>query len=229
MSLDHDRREAEADLVEQDEVAGWTSAPGRSPPSAAGRRRARSTARCGAPSRIGKRRVDALERPAARAAELAADQEVLLDRERREEPAALRHQRDAARRRSRSAAGRRSARRGSATIAASHADEAGDRLAAASILPAPLAPISASTSPSLERRRRRRTAPGNRRRRRRARRRRGSAQASRLDPHVDLGDLAARHHRLRLALGDLPAEIDDDQPVDHGEQRVHDVLDPDDR
>ena len=39
----------------------------------------------------------------------------------------------------------------------------------------------------------------------------------------------ARPSRARLALGDLAAEIEHDQPVDHGEQRMHDVLDPDDR
>ena len=33
----------------------------------------------------------------------------------------------------------------------------------------------------------------------------------------------------RLALCDLLAEIDDDQPVDDRKQRVHDMLDPDDR
>ena len=49
------------------------------------------------------------------------------------------------------------------------------------------------------------------------------------DPQIDFGDLAARHDRLRLALGDHAAEIDDHQPVDDGEQRMDDMLDPDDR
>ena len=131
--------------------------------------------------------VDRLQRPRALAAELAADEEVLLDRERRKEPPALRHQRDAA---------LHDLRRGEAAdrlAAVAHhlrldADQAGDRLEQRALAGA----VGADQRQHLalaERRRRCRTAPGNRRRRRRARRPRGSAQASRLDPHVDLGDL----------------------------------------
>ena len=46
--------------------------------------------------RTGNSVVDGIERPAALPPELAADQQVLLDRERGEETAALGHQRDAA-------------------------------------------------------------------------------------------------------------------------------------
>ena len=55
----------------------------------------------------------------------------------------------------------------------------------------------------------------------------GSAHA--VDADIDLPHLGGCHHLPRLALGDLAAEIKHDQPADHGEQRVHDVLDPEDR
>lgn len=38
----------------------------------------------------------------------------------------------------------------------------------------------------------------------------------------------AGHDRVRLAFRHFAAEIEDDQPIDHRQQRMHDMLDPDD-
>ena len=49
------------------------------------------------------------------------------------------------------------------------------------------------------------------------------------DAHVDFADLRAADHLGRIALGDQRAAVQHHQAVDHGDQRVDDVLDPDDR
>jgi len=48
-------------------------------------------------------------------------------------------------------------------------------------------------------------------------------------PHVDALHLGVLHHRLRFALGQLRAKVDDEEPVGQRQQRVHDMLDPDHR
>src|SRR5262245_38343279 len=76
-------------------------------------------------------------------------------------------------------------------------------------LPAPLAPMSASTSPSS----RSKSTPNNAWKspypalRPRAASRGSAMGEFPFEAHVDLGDLRARHHRARIALGDLPAEV----------------------
>src|SRR5271166_1970463 len=49
-----------------------------------------------------------------------------------------------------------------------------------------------------------------------------------VDAHVDALHFRARHHLARVALRQLGAEIDDQEPGGHGQQRVHDMFDPDD-
>ena len=90
--------------------------------------------------------VDARQVPRSRPAELAADQQVLLDRERGEQPAPFGHERDAARRPPHAQADRRSARR--RTGCASRRDLMAPAMHLSSVdLPAPLAPMTATTSP----------------------------------------------------------------------------------
>ena len=93
---DHDRSEAEADLVAQQQrrIRHQRAADGDHLLLAAGQRRARLVA---AFLQHRKQLVDALRIPRTLAAELAADQEIFLDGERGKQPPSLRHQRDAAR------------------------------------------------------------------------------------------------------------------------------------
>ena len=56
----------------------------------------------------------------------------------------------------------------------------------------------------------------------------GRQARSRGDAHIDLGHLRRAHHGARFAFCDPSAEIQDKQPVDHGNERMDDVLDPDD-
>src|SRR5262245_28736487 len=56
-----------------------------------------------------------------------------------------------------------------------------------------------------------------------------SSSMLRRQPDVDLAHVRRIHHRLRLALSDLLAEVEHDQPADDGDKRMHDVLDPYDR
>ena len=93
---DHDRREAEADLVAQQQprVRHQRAADGDHLLLAAGQRRRRLVAALG---QHREQLIDALEIPRPGPAELAADQEILLDGERGKQPPPFRHQRDAAR------------------------------------------------------------------------------------------------------------------------------------
>src|SRR6267142_748563 len=50
-----------------------------------------------------------------------------------------------------------------------------------------------------------------------------------LHPHVDAAHVGVAHHLARFALGELAAEVDYEQPVGEGQQRVHHMLDPDHR
>src|SRR5260221_1186860 len=96
------------------------------------------------------------------------------------------------------------------------------------LLPAPLAPITASTSPGPTSSATSMSAwksPDQALRSRTTR----IGSGIRLDPEIDFAHRAAGNHRTRLALAYLAAEIEDQQSIDDGEQRVHDVLDPDDR
>ena len=96
--VDDGRRQAERRLVEQHEARAAPSAPGRSPPSAAGRPRARRPAggACRAGWGTARRRARAIRwRWRARRRAVAAELEVLLDRHLGEQPAPLGHERDA--------------------------------------------------------------------------------------------------------------------------------------
>src|SRR5262249_8310193 len=95
-------------------------------------------------------------------------------------------------------------------------------------LPAPLAPMTATTSPGGTRSETPNSAwksPSNA----------SSARTSRSgsgiggDSHVDLAHGGRRDHRLRGALADQAAAVQDHQTVDDRDERVDDVLDPDDR
>ena len=92
---DDDRRQAERQLVAQQEarVRHQRAADRRHLLLPARERRGRHGAALG---QHGKELVDAGERPRAAAAAIAADQQILLDREAREELAPLRHHGDAA-------------------------------------------------------------------------------------------------------------------------------------
>ena len=91
--------------------------------------------------------VDALEGPRTLAAELAADQEVLLDRERREQPTPFGHERDTTR--DDLVRGEIADRHScDSTIASRRAGMAPAIHLSSVDLPAPLAPITATTSPS---------------------------------------------------------------------------------
>src|SRR3989442_1636244 len=49
----------------------------------------------------------------------------------------------------------------------------------------------------------------------------GARPASYFHPHVDAPHFGVCHHLARFALGELAAEIDHEQPVGEGQQRVH--------
>ena len=182
---------------------------------------------------IGKQLVDALEIPRPAAAELAADQQIFLDASARETAAALPAPSRCRARPSRAPARRRSARRRSGSLSARRAS-CRRWICSSVLLPAPLAPITATTSPASTASRRRR-APGSRRSGRRARDLRASRISASapilrlLDAHVDLADLRAADHLLRRALGDHLAAMQHHDAVDDRDQRMHDMLDPDDR
>ena len=98
-------------------------------------------------------------------------------------------------------------------------------------MPAPLAPMIATVSPALDRevdaeQRLEVAVEG------------GRAHASRAAPvrphtgdaQIDLAHLAAVHHRARVRPRDLlRPKLSTDEPVDDRQQRMHDMLDPDDR
>ena len=173
---DDDRREPEADLVAQQEVRvrHQRAADGDHLLLAAGERRA------GLVAALGQHReqlVDALQAPRPGPPQLAADQQVLLDRQRGKQPPAFRHQRDAA---------RHDVMRGQVAdrlaveddgVAARRASAPAMHLSSVDLAGAVGADhgdhLACGDAPS-----RRRTAPGSRRRRRRARAPRAAAQAS---------------------------------------------------
>ena len=143
--LYQDRRQAEADLVASKSRGLDISARPMAticcwPPES-------DMLRCCAPLAEDREKlVDAFERPRTRPAELAADHQVLLDRKRREEAAALRHHGDAA--------GDQLGGRMPPIASSSKRIIAGAVLMRPTIdfnnvlLPAPLAPITATTSPA---------------------------------------------------------------------------------
>src|SRR5262249_11835607 len=95
-------------------------------------------------------------------------------------------------------------------------------------LPAPFAPITATTSPAATVTDTPTTAW---RSRWKAWGARTSSSGSGIggDPHVDPADRRRLDHRSRIALGNEGAGMKDDEPIDHGNERMYDVLDPDDR
>src|SRR5215471_21683156 len=52
---------------------------------------------------------------------------------------------------------------------------------------------------------------------------------SRCQPQVDLTHLGRAHDRARLPFGNFAPEVEHDQTIHHRQQRMHDMLDPDDR
>src|SRR5262245_27940709 len=95
-------------------------------------------------------------------------------------------------------------------------------------LPAPLAPMTATTSPGGTRSETPNSAwksPQNA----------SSARASRSgsgiggNSHIDVAHGGRRDHRLRGALADEAAAVQNNQTIDQRDERVNDVLDPDDR
>src|SRR5262249_24669255 len=91
-------------------------------------------------------------------------------------------------------------------------------------LPAPLGPVPAPTAPPGPR-------SGQPRHARKAPRERTSRSGSGIggDSHVDLAHGGRRDHRLRGALADEAATVQNHQAIDERDERVNDVLDPDDR
>src|SRR5262249_2885633 len=55
------------------------------------------------------------------------------------------------------------------------------------------------------------------------------APTSRCQSQVDLTHLDRTHDRAWLPLRNLAPEVEHDQTVNHRQERVHDMLDPDDR
>ena len=160
-----------ADLVAQQQfrIGHQRAADGDHLLLAAGQRRARQLAALGEHR---EQLEDAPKRPRPGAPELAADQQILLDAQRRKQPPALRHQRDAARRHriSRQAADRRAIEH---DRVGPRAQRAGDALEQRALAGA----VGADHGDRLARRdlaSTRRTAPGCRRRTRRDRARQAS-------------------------------------------------------
>ena len=224
---DDDRREAEADLVAEEQRADWPSARGRSRTSAAGRRKATSPAGRAAPRGSGRarRRASSVQRP-RRA--VAADQEILLDRQRGKQPPPFRHQRDAA-------LTIRTARAPPIALAV-EADaprrarhEPGDGLQEGRFAGAVGADdgdrLAGSTSSVDAEQRLEVAVEGGRARASRE----APSDASRLDAEIDFAHLGESITACGSPSAILRPKFEHDEPVDHGEQRMHDVLDPDDR
>src|SRR5262249_53417794 len=96
------------------------------------------------------------------------------------------------------------------------------------LLPAPLARITATASPraaSMETPNSAWKSPQKASRSRTA----SSGSGIGFNSHINFCDLRTRDHRLRLAVGDESAIVQHEQPIDAGQQSVHDVLDPDNR
>src|SRR5262245_51101915 len=87
--------------------------------------------------------------------------------------------------------------------------------------PAPLAPMTATTSPAATRS----ESPYNASSARTSR----SASGIGRDPHVDFAHRWRIDDGLGIARADQAAAVEHDESIDDGNQRMHDVLDPDDR
>src|SRR5215469_9292239 len=102
------------------------------------------------------------------------------------------------------------------------------------LLPAPLAPITATASPrstSIETPNKAWKSPSPASSSRTARS--GGSGIGRnfhIDlPQIDFGDLRTLDHRARFAVGNERAVMQNEEAIDAGKERMHDVLDPDDR
>src|SRR3974390_459754 len=103
-----------------------------------------------------------------------------------------------------------------------------DMLRSSVLLPAPFAPMTATTWPAPTRK----ETPGSAWKSAwKASIESTSISGSDIggDPQVDLHHLRALNHGVRIAIGDNLAAMQHREPIPRGKQRVHDMLDPDDR
>ena len=226
-AADDDGGEPKADLVAQEHArVGHERAPDGRHLLLAARQRLRR--RLAPLDEHRKQVVDALERPiAGLAPAVGADPQVLLDAERREQAPPLRHQGDAEPHDlgRRQAADRPAVEHDAAGLCRQEAGDGleegrlagavgaddGERLARVELevdaVEGLEVAVEGGEPMGLKQ---------------------GHRCASRGDAGVDLAHLGRRHHGGRVAFRDLAAEVEHDQAVDHGQQRMHDVLDPHD-
>src|SRR5215207_11249185 len=91
------------------------------------------------------------------------------------------------------------------------------------VFPAPLEPMTATASPAATRR----STPSTTFSPRYPAARPDASSIAAL-AEVGVDHLGVAHHGLRLALGQYPAEVEDDHPLGQAHHRLHHVLHPDD-